>query len=49
MQSLSNDELKKVYFKSIKLGLEPEFIKLLKLEIERRQIDITELQEKKKE
>ncbi|MED3821420.1 sporulation histidine kinase inhibitor Sda [Priestia aryabhattai] len=49
MKSLSNDELKKVYFKSIKLGLEPAFIKLLKLEIERRQIDITELQEKKKE
>lgn len=49
MQSLSDDELKKVYLKSIKLGLEPDFIKLLELELEQRQINIAKLQEKKKE
>ncbi|QUW22646.1 sporulation histidine kinase inhibitor Sda [Sporosarcina sp. Marseille-Q4063] len=40
MKTLSDEELKKAYFQSKKLGLDPNFIQLLKSEIERRLITI---------
>ena len=41
MKSLSDEELKKAYLKSKKLGLDPNFIRLLDLALDRRLINNT--------
>jgi hypothetical protein len=42
MKTLSVEELKKAYFRSKKLELDPNFTRLLKSELERRLMNIHE-------